>query len=70
MNPDELYKTTRDPANRHLVPLTTTNMDDTLDLYNQLMGKQPNLRRDFIMKNKLTSIEDADVFDDEEDFDE
>ena len=35
------------------------------------MGKQPSLRRDFIMKNKLSSIKsDIDSFDDYDEFDE
>lgn len=67
MNAEELYETTMNPANRHLVQLTTENMEETLNLYNELMGKQPSLRRDFIMKNKLSSIKgDSDLFEDEE----
>ncbi len=69
-NADELYETTMNAENRHLVQLTTDDIEGTLKLYNDLMGKQPSLRRDFIMKNKLSSIkEDGDIFDDDaEDF--
>ena len=35
MNPDELYSTTMDPANRRIVQLTTNNMNETLNLYNR-----------------------------------
>ncbi len=67
MNPDELYSTTMDPANRTLIPLTTENMEATLTLYEKLMGKQPSLRKEFILKNKLSQIDDDDSFDDYED---
>ena len=67
MNPDELYSTTMDPANRTLIPLTTENMQATLALYERLMGKQPSLRKEFILKNKLSKIDDDDSFDDYED---
>ena len=66
MNPDELYSTTMDPANRTLIPLTTENMQATLALYDRLMGKQPSLRKEFILKNKLSRIDDDDSFDDYE----
>ena len=64
MPSSELYSTTMDPTNRHLVQLTTENMQKTLDLYNQLMGKQPSLRKEFILKNKLSRLEEDDTFDD------
>lgn len=67
MNPDELYETTMNPANRTLIQLTTKDLEGTLDLYNKLMGKQPSLRKDFIIKNKLSKYslsEDDDLFED------
>ena len=71
MNPDELYSTTMDPANRRLIQLTTDNMAQTLDLFNRLMGKQPSLRKDFILKNKLSKFSDLDndTYDDYDDED-
>jgi hypothetical protein len=40
-------------------------MEETMKLYHDLMGKQPSLRRDFIMKNKLSSIKgDDDLYED------
>lgn len=70
-NADELYETTMNPEHRKLIQLTTDDMENTLKLYDELMGKQPSLRRDFIMKNKLSSIKsDIDSFDDYDEFDE
>lgn len=70
MGPDELYETTMNPDNRHLIQLTTDNIEETLNLYNQLMGKHAELRRDFIFKNKLSSFDDEDLFEDDTDVDE
>lgn len=72
MSPDELYETTMNPQNRKLIQLTTDNIEQTLKLYDTLMGKQASLRRDFILKNKLSKIKDIDdddIFDDEGDED-
>ena len=69
-NAEELYETTMNPENRHLIQLTTDNIEQTIALYDQLMGKSPAMRRDFIMKNKLSRLSDEDIFDDNEDFDE
>lgn len=70
LNPDELYNTTMNPEYRTLVQLTTDDIEKTLDLYEQLMGKRAELRRDFIVKNKLSGLEDDDIdlddFDDED----
>lgn len=68
-NPEELYETTMNPQNRHLVQLTTDDIKKTLELYDQLMGKQPALRRDFILKNKLSNIDADDLFDDFDELD-
>ena len=70
MPADELYQTTMNPASRNLIQLTTENLEATLELYNQLLGKSPSLRRDFILKNKLSRINNEDSFDDFDDFDE
>lgn len=70
MSPDELYETTMNPENRHLVQLTTSDIEKTLSLYNTLMGKQPSLRRDFILSHKLSKVKDIDdVYDDYDDDD-
>ena len=70
MQDEELYTTTMDPANRHLVQLTTENFQGSLDLYERLMGKQPSLRKDFILKNRLAKFNEDDSFDDYEDADD
>ena len=71
MGDSELYATTMNPETRHLVQLTTDDIEKTLELYNQLLGKQPSLRRDFILKNKLSRIGgDDDTYDEFDDFDE
>lgn len=70
MGADELYATTMDPANRMLVPLTTENIEQTLSLYEKLMGKSPALRKDFILKNKLSKLDDDDSYDEYDDGDD
>ena len=70
MQDEELYTTTMDPANRHWVQLTTENFQGSLDLYERLMGKQPSLRKDFILKNRLAKFNEDDSFDDYEDADD
>lgn len=67
MSADELYETTMNPEHRTLIQLTTDDLEKTMELYDKLMGKVPSLRRDFIMKNKLSSIENEDIFEDEDD---
>lgn len=64
MDPDELFETTMNPENRHLVQLKTEDFQKTLDLYNVLMGKSAELRRSFILNHKLTSDVD-DLFEDD-----
>lgn len=69
MSAEELYSTTMDPEHRELIQLTVDNMESTLKLYDQLMGKTPALRRDFIARNKLSKYaqnEDDDIYEDEE----
>ena len=66
MSPDELYETTLNPSNRVLIQLTTENVEETLKLYDELMGKSPALRREFILKNKLSNFEDDVLFEDDD----
>lgn len=65
MGASELFSTTMDPANRELVQLTTDDIENTLELYDKLMGNSPSERRKFIMENKLSKLEEEDVFDDD-----
>lgn len=71
LNADELYETSMAPEKRHLIQLTTDNIEQTLALYDKLMGKTPSLRKDFILKNKLSKSmdESTDIFDDDDDDD-
>ena len=67
MNGEELYSTTMDPANRTLVQLTPENIEQTLQLYDVLMGKSPNARKDYIIKHKLSKFDTEDTYDDYDD---
>lgn len=71
LNADELYETSMAPEKRHLIQLTTDNIEQTLALYDKLMGKTPSLRKEFILKNKLSKSmdESTDIFDDDDDDD-
>lgn len=64
MQNKELYETTMNPANRKLVRLTTDNLETTLGLYENLMGKSPAARRNFIMSNNINSYDEDDIYDD------
>lgn len=66
LNSEELYKTTMDPANRTLIQLTPDNIQDTLALYDTLMGKSPSARKEYIVKNKLSKFDTEDSYDDYE----
>ena len=71
MENTELYATTMDPANRKLVPLTTEDIERTLELYETLMGKSAAERRNYIVSHNLLANEaEDDVYEDFDDFDE
>lgn len=55
------------PANRKLIQIKPDNFEEIIELYNQLMGKNPSLRRDFIVKHKLKSIVSDEVYDESDD---
>ena len=59
MNPEQLWETTMNPEHRILLKIT---MDDAIEadkLFNQLMGEDPELRRQFIEEN-ATLVKDLD----------
>ena len=62
MNADQLWDTTMNPENRTLIRI---NMQDAVEadgLFNQLMGEDPELRRQFIEQNsQLVDPADLDV---------
>ena len=64
LDEEEVYKTIMDPENRLLLPLKIENMEEIKDLYNRLMGKNPALRREFILQHNLSKYSEDDVDDD------
>lgn len=58
MNSEELWETTMDPKKRKLIQLTTDNFDETLRIFETLMGNSSAARRDFIMSNNLMDADD------------
>lgn len=63
--PQELFDTTMDPNSRKLIQLTTENIEQTMQLYNILMGNSPAARRSFILNNKLSAAEEEEMFDED-----
>ena len=47
--------------------LTTDNMQETLDLFQVLMGKSAGARKEFIMSNDLLELENEEFFGDDSD---
>jgi len=60
MNPDQLWETTMNPENRILLQITMEDAIEADKLFSQLMGEDPDLRRQFIEEN-ATLVTDLDV---------
>ncbi len=60
MNPEQLWETTMNPENRVLVQITMKDAVEADAMFNQLMGEDVNLRRQFIEEN-ATLVKDLDV---------
>ena len=60
MNPDQLWETTMNPENRVLIQITMKDAVEADAMFNQLMGEDVELRRQFIEQN-ATLVEELDV---------
>ncbi len=60
MNAEQLWETTMNPEHRILIQLTMDDAVEAEKMFNDLMGEDPNLRRQFIEAN-ATLVTDLDV---------
>lgn len=60
MNADQLWETTMNPEKRTLIQITMEDAIEADKMFNQLMGEEPELRRQFIEEN-ATLVTDLDV---------
>lgn len=51
LSPDELWETSMNPKSRRLERLTVNDLEETITLFDKLMGDDAKLRREFIMEN-------------------
>lgn len=51
MNSQQLKETTMNPKTRTLLKITVEDIERVNEVFNNLMGKNPQLRRDFIEAN-------------------
>lgn len=51
LSPEELWETSMNPKSRRLEKLTVNDLEETIALFDKLMGDDAKLRREFIMEN-------------------
>lgn len=60
MNPEQLWETTMNPANRTLIQVKLEDLENTDDMFTTLMGDKVEPRRDFIHNHAL-EVADLDI---------
>ena len=61
MNPEQLEMTTMNPEKRVLLQVSIEDAQAASDTIQELMGDRADLRRDFIIRNALSAIDDLDI---------
>jgi DNA gyrase subunit B len=61
MNPEQLEMTTMNPEKRVLLQVSIEDAQAASDTIEELMGDRADLRRDFIIRNALSAIDDLDI---------
>ena len=59
MNPEQLWETTLDPANRQLLQVKIANLEDAEEAFSTLMGDLVEPRRNYIYQHALDAHVDA-----------
>lgn len=60
MNPDQLWETTMDPANRTLLKVSINDFTESETIFDTLMGSDSGKRKEFILENAL-NVKNLDI---------